>query len=46
MAVNRNDLSKIGSSLANHKTKLTKYSETIIVCESYNDCQLCQYVIK
>ena len=31
MACNRNDLSKIGSSLTNHKTKLPKCSEPIIV---------------
>ncbi len=46
MACNRYDLSKIGSSLINHKTKQPKSSEKIIVCKSYDGCQLCQYVIK
>jgi len=46
MACNRYDLSKIGSSLTNHKTKLPKFLEIIIVCKSHDRCQLCQYVIK
>ncbi len=46
MACNKYDLSKIGSSMTIHKTKLPKSCETNIVCKSYDDGQLCQYVIK
>ena len=46
MAYNSYDLSKIGSSRINYKTKMPKSSETNIQCKSYNSCHLCQYVIK
>ena len=36
MNCNRYDLSKIGSSLTNHKTKLPKSSEPIIASKSCN----------
>jgi len=46
MTYNIYDVSKIGSSLTNHKTKWPKSSWTILDCKSYDGCQLCQYVIK